>query len=105
MKTEEECEKVITKFLEFDCFSDLQFVQYFKGFELLRRWIMEHHGQVADFSNLDFEAIDTKVLANETKEKADKPIAEAIEGDATTVGAIDETHMDEGHIEEVIVAP
>ena len=97
---------MISKFLESDRFSDLQFVQYFKGFELLRRWIMEHHGQVADFSNLDFEAIDTEILANETNEKEDEPIAEAIEGDdAAIVGAIDETHMDEGHIEEVVVAP
>ena len=43
LKTDEEYEKVITKFLEFDRFSDFQFVQYFKGFELLRRWTMKHH--------------------------------------------------------------
>nr|POE94923.1 hypothetical protein CFP56_69937 [Quercus suber] len=106
LKTNEEYEKLISKFLESNRFSDLQFVQYFKGFELLHGWMMEHHGQVADFSNLDFEAIDIEILANETKEKEDEPIVEAIEGDdAATVGAIDKTHMDEGHIEEVVVAP
>ena len=54
LKTDEEYEKLITKFLEFDRFSDLQFVQYFKGFELLRRWTMKHHTQVMDFLNLNF---------------------------------------------------
>ena len=43
LKTNEEHEKVISKFLESYRFSDLQFVQYFISFELLRRWIMKHH--------------------------------------------------------------
>ena len=37
LKTNEEREKVITKFLESNRFSDLQFVQHFKGFELFHR--------------------------------------------------------------------
>ena len=43
LKMDKECEKVIAKFLESDCFSDLQFVQYFKCFELLRRCMIKHH--------------------------------------------------------------
>ena len=31
LRTDKECEKVISKFLEFDHFSDMQFEQYFKG--------------------------------------------------------------------------
>ena len=42
LKTDEERKKVITKF-ESNHFFDLQFVQYFKGFELLHRWMMKHH--------------------------------------------------------------
>ena len=102
LKIDKECEKVISKFLE----SNLQFIQYCKSFELLHRWMMKHHGQVADFSNLDFETIDTEILADETKEKEDEPITEAIEGDdAAIVGAVDKTYMDEGHEEEVIATP
>ena len=43
---------MIDKFLKSKRFSDLQFIQYYKGFELLRRWTMKHHSQAVDFSNL-----------------------------------------------------
>ena len=67
---------------------------------------MKHHSQVADFANLYFKAIDTEILADETKEKEDETIVDAIEGDGTIVGGVvDEAHMDEGHIKEVINAP
>nr|POE87129.1 hypothetical protein CFP56_68874 [Quercus suber] len=105
LKTDEEREKVISKFLESDCFSDLQFIQYFKGFELLHRWMMKHHNQVADFANLNFEAIDIEILTDETKEKEDETVADVAEGDGTTTsGVADEAHMDKGHIEEVVNA-
>ena len=109
LKTDEECEKVISKFLESNWFSDLQFVQYFKGFQFLRRWMKKHHSQVADFANLDFEVIETEILTDETKEKEDETVAEvanAAEGDGTiAVRVANETHMDEGHVEEVVSAP
>ena len=70
---------MITKFLEFDRFYDHQFVQYFRGFELLHWWMMKHHSQVADFANLDFEAIDTKILVNKTKEKEREAVTDAVE--------------------------
>ena len=67
---------------------------------------MKHHSQVVDFANLYFKAIDTEILADETKEKEDETIVDAVEGDGTIVGGVvDEAHMDEGHIKEVINAP
>nr|POE85145.1 hypothetical protein CFP56_55370 [Quercus suber] len=68
MKTDEERENVIQKFKQLEEFSDLQFLQYFKGFELLRLWTMKHHSLAVDFSSLDFEKIDTEVLEDEAKE-------------------------------------
>ena len=67
---------------------------------------MKHHSQVVDFANLYFKAIDTEILADETKEKEDETIVDAVEGDGTIVGGVvDEAHMDEGHIKEVANAP
>ena len=107
LKTDEERGKVIAKFLESDRFPDLHFVQYFKGFELLRRWMMKHHSQVADFANLDFETIDTKILVDEANEKEGETVAEAtdaVEGDGTitsgtaTGGVTGKARMDVGHV-------
>ena len=109
LRTKEEREKVIAKFLESDCFFDMQFEQYFKGFKLIRRWMMKHHSHVPDFANLDFEAIDTKILANKANEKKCETIAEAIkvvEGkDATTGGANDEAHTEVDCVEEIVHVP
>ena len=97
---------MISKFLESNRFSDLQFVQYFKGLELLRRWMMKHQNQVADFANLDFEAIDTEILANEKEDETIPKVTDASEGDDTTTGGVaNETHIDEGHVEEAVSAP
>ena len=109
LKTNEEHEKVIAKFLESDSFSDIQFKQHFKGFELLRRWMMKHHSHVVDFANLDFEAIDTEILDDEANEKEGETIAEAIdvvEGYDTIVGGItDEAQTDAGQVKEIVSAP
>ncbi|KAK9988118.1 hypothetical protein SO802_028357 [Lithocarpus litseifolius] len=88
---------------------DKEFERYFKGFELLRRWMLKHHSHVADFKNLDFEAIDTKILTDEANEKECETIAEAIdvvegEGD-TTRGATDKAQTEAGHVEEIVSAP
>ena len=97
---------MISKFLESNRFSDLQFVQYFKVLELLRRWMMKHQNQVADFANLDFEAIDTEILANEKEDETIAKVTDAAEGDNTTTGGVaNETHIDEGHVEEAVSAP
>ena len=68
--------------------------------------MLKHYSQEVDFTNLDFEAIDIKILADETKEKEGEVVIDATEGNGTGVGgAMDEAHMDEGHVEEVITAP
>ncbi|KAL0015227.1 hypothetical protein SO802_002296 [Lithocarpus litseifolius] len=97
LRTDEEREKVITRLLKSDRFSDLQFEQYFKDFELLRHWMMKHHSHVADFVNLDFEAIDTEILADEVNEKKGETTAkttEVFEEEGTvTGGANDEAQI------------
>ena len=53
---------------------------------------MEHHNQAVDFSILDFETIDTKILLDEAREQA-----EASTGgeDAADVGRVDLGQGDE----------
>ena len=87
-----EKDKVIQKFKQSDDFSDLQFIQYFKGIELLRQWTTKHHSLAVDFSNLDFEKIDIKILADEAKEQeedeADAMEKDLIEGKDTNESAV-----------------
>ena len=82
LKTDMEKDKVIQKFKQSDDFSGLQFIQYFKGIELLRQWTMKHHSLAVDFSNLEFEKIDIKILAYEAKEREENE-ADAMEKDLT----------------------
>ena len=101
---------MIARFLESDHFSDMQFEQYFKGFELFRWWMMKRYSHVVDFANLDyFKAIDTEILADKANEKEVKTIAEAIDvverECAATGGATDEAQTKAGHVEEIISAP
>ena len=114
LKKDEEREKVIAKFLESNRFFDLQFVQYFKVFKLLHRWMMKHHNQVSDFANLDFEAIDTEILADEANENEGETVAKAIDvvdgdgavtGGTTAGGVTNKACMDVDHVEEVVNAP
>ena len=109
LKTDEEHEKVIARFLKSNRFSDIQFEQYFKGFKLLRKWMMKHHSHVADFASLDFEVTNTEILADEANEKEGETIAEATDAvggnGAVTGGGMDETHTNVGHVEEITNAP
>ena len=109
LRTDEECVKVIAKFLESDRFFDMQFKQYFKGFELFCRWMMKHHSHVANFANLDFEAIDTKILADEANEKEGETVVEAtevVEGKgAATGGANDKAQIEADCVEEIVNVP
>nr|POF22897.1 hypothetical protein CFP56_38184 [Quercus suber] len=58
--------------------------------------------KAADFSNLDFKAIDTEILADKTKEEEGEVVATAVvEGDGATGGVL----VDEGHVKEVVAAP
>ena len=77
---DEEREKVIARFLESDHISNMQFKQYFKGFELLRHWMMKHHSLVFDFTNLDLEVVDIEILADEANERERvKPLLKLLE--------------------------
>ena len=100
---------MIAKFLESDRFFDMQFKKYFEGFELLCRWMMKHHSHIANFANLDFEAIDTKILVYEANEKEGETIVEAtevVEGEGTaTGGANDEAQIEANSVEEIINVP
>ena len=62
---------------------------------------MKHHSQLADFVNLDFEAIDNEILVDETKQKEWEGVADAAEGDGIAMGGV----VDEGHVEVVVTAP
>ena len=109
LRTDEEREKVIAKFLKSDHFSDMQFEQYFKGFKLFCRWMIKHHSHVANFANLDFEAIDTKILVDEANEKEGETIVEAtevVEVEGTTIGGDnDEAQIEANRAEEIVNVP
>ena len=54
--------------------------------------MMKHHNLVVDFSNLDFEKIDTKILTDETKEQEETEVDAIVEKDSAgkdTVGGKD----------------
>ena len=80
LRTSAEQEKVVDQFMKSKHFFDLQFIQYFKGFELLRRWTMKHHSLVVDFSNLNFEKIDTEILVYEVQELEETDAAAVVGG-------------------------
>ena len=84
LKTDTKQEKVIQQFTKSEHFSDVQLIQYFKGFKLLCRWMMKHHSLAVDFSNLDFETIDPEILADEAKEQ-EEATAAATKGEDVVV--------------------
>ena len=67
---------MIAQFQKFDHFFDLLFTQYFKGFELLRRWMLKHQGEAIDLSALDFQVVDTEMIANEAQEEERRVVEE-----------------------------
>ena len=71
--------------------------------------MMKHHSHVANFANLDFEAIDTKILANEANEKEGETIVEAtevVEGNgAATRRANDEAQIEADCVKEIVNVP
>nr|POF14707.1 hypothetical protein CFP56_34191 [Quercus suber] len=90
LKTDDERDKIIQKFKQLEEFSDLQFMQYFKGFEHLRQWMMKHPSLAIDFSSLDFEKIDMEILEDEAKEQ-DKTESSAMEKDKVAEKDTDES--------------
>ena len=55
---------------------------------------MMHHNLVMDFSNLDFEKIDTEILPDEAKELEETDTATAIARDVPKMGSSDLGKMD-----------
>jgi len=95
LKTDAEREKIIQKFKQSNEFSDLQFTQYFKRFEILRRWTMKHHSLAVDFSNLDFEKIDIKVLVDKAKEQEETETGVVMEKDLAGKDVVEGKDIDE----------
>ena len=56
--------KVVTAFQTTEEYNTILFQWYFKGFELLRRYVIKH-GSGIDFENLDFEAVDKEMEEDE----------------------------------------
>ena len=56
--------KAVTAFQTTEEYNTILFQWYFKGFELLRRYIIKH-GSGVDLENLDFEAVDKEIEEDE----------------------------------------
>ena len=56
--------KAVTAFQTTEEYNTILFQWYFKGFELLRRYVIKH-GSGIDFENLDFEAVDKEMEEDE----------------------------------------
>ena len=56
--------KAITAFQTTEEYNTILFQWYFKGFELLRRYMIKH-GSSVDLENLDFEAVDKEMEEDE----------------------------------------
>jgi len=55
---------VVEKFKVFDEYLDKLCDYYIEGFELFRKYLGKHHTKL-DFSNLDMEAVENEVLADQ----------------------------------------
>lgn len=85
LRTTEARDGAITQFQESEHYFDLLFHCYFKGFELLRRWMLKYQGEAIDFSSLDFETVDIEMIADEAKEEENR----ATEGVASVLADIE----------------
>ncbi|XP_065635451.1 uncharacterized protein LOC136070060 [Quercus suber] len=56
--------KAVLAFQTTDEYNTILFQWYFKGFELLRRYLVKH-GQGVNLDDLDFEAVDKEIEADE----------------------------------------
>ena len=79
--------KSVAAFQQTEEYSTILFSWYFKGFELLRRYLIKHPTGV-DLSNLDLEVVDQEMAADEAAQSSvpegdapaanDTPIAENV---------------------------
>ena len=83
--------KAVTAFQTIEEYNTILFQWYFKGFELLRRYMIKH-GLGVDLENLDFEAVDREMEEDKAAQASvqtaastgvEPPQAERDDGDAT----------------------
>ena len=82
--------KAVTAFQTTEEYNTILFQWYFKGFELLRRYMIKH-GSGVDLENLDFEAVDREMEKDEAAQASaqtaasigvEPPPADRDDGDA-----------------------
>lgn len=61
--------KVIQAFELIEEYNTLLFIWYYKGFELLRRYLVKHHSGV-NLEDLDFKKVDKEMEAEESSQSA-----------------------------------
>ena len=61
--------KAVHAFQATDKYNTIMFQQYFKGFKILRRYMIKH-GLGINLEELDFEAVDKEIEANEVAQAA-----------------------------------
>ena len=66
--------KAITAFQTTEEYNTILFQWYFKGFELLRRYMIKHDPGM-DLENLDFEAVDKEMEEDETTQVSAQTVA------------------------------
>ena len=66
--------KAVTAFQTTEEYNTILFQWYFKGFELLRRYMIKH-GPGMDLENLDFEAVDKEMEEDETTQVSAQTVA------------------------------
>jgi len=72
--------KAIHDFQAIDEYNTILFQWYFKGFELLRRYLIKH-GLGTDLEELDFEAVDKEIETNEVAQTTASTGADPLEAD------------------------
>ena len=86
----------VEAFQQTEEYSTVLFSWYFKGFELLRRYLVKHPTGV-DLSNLDLEVVDQEMAADEAAQSSahegDAPVADdaPAAGDAPSAGDAPDT--------------
>ena len=71
--------RAVTAFQTTEEYNTILFQWYFKGFELLRRYMIKH-GPGVDLENLDFEAVDKEMEEDEaTQESAQMAASTGVE--------------------------
>ena len=66
--------KAVTAFQTTEEYNTILFQWYFKGFKLLRRYMIKH-GSGVDLENLDFEAVDKEMEKDEAAQASAQTVA------------------------------